>query len=671
VDAGILPVSSGFIFRARPSDGTHRAVNEADAPMYVLRHRAQEPASPTFGRSGALVSRIATLPDPSPRVARGHAAASAADSRARLHEALAIAEALPLIPLGEMLLEHGLLSVEQLDVALQLQRRSPDRHLGEVLVELGVISRSQLAQMLARKLGIAFVELAKFDVDPVALKAVPEDLVRAHHFLPLCYDAGRLVVAVADPLDETLLATVRFRTDCAVIAVLATADDIERAVVAYYGRPAAQFEAQKIAEQLGCEMQESDKPEMLIRETDSTLVRLVNKIIIDAHSSGASDIHIESNPGRGSVLVRFRNDGELCEYLKLPYNFRSALISRVKIMADIDISEHRQAQDGRINFRRFGPLDLELRVVTYPTRDGLEDVVMRLLTMKEPLPLEKLGLRDSVAEGLRELIVKPYGLLLAVGPTGSGKTTTLHSLISAINKPGRKILTAENPVEITQPGLRQVQVNEKSGWNFATIMRAFLRADPDVIMVGEMRDRETAGIAVEASLTGHLVFSTLHTNSAAETVVRLLDMGIDPFSFTDSLLGVLGQRLARKLCTACRTSRVASATEVAALAQEYCHGTELAPSAITAEWLSRFGPDLLIHEASGCETCAQRGYKGRAGLFELFTVTPEIRKTMLLRASASELQAMAIRNGMRTMKQDGIEKALQGIMDMREVRATA
>jgi type II secretory ATPase GspE/PulE/Tfp pilus assembly ATPase PilB-like protein len=296
---------------------------------------------------------------------------------------------------------------------------------------------------------------------------------------------------------------------------------------------------------------------------------------------------------------------------------------------------------------------------------------MRLLTMKEPLPLEKLGLRDSVAEGLRQLIVKPYGLLLAVGPTGSGKTTTLHSLISAINKPGRKILTAENPVEITQPGLRQVQVNEKSGWNFATIMRAFLRADPDVIMVGEMRDRETAGIAVEASLTGHLVLSTLHTNSAAETVVRLLDMGIDPFSFTDSLLGVLGQRLARKLCTACRTSRVASATEVAALAQEYCHGTELAPSAIAAEWLSRFGPDLLIHEAPGCETCGQRGYKGRAGLFELFTVTPEIRKTMLLRASASELQAMAIRNGMRTMKQDGIEKALQGIMDMREVRATA
>ncbi len=400
-------------------------------------------------------------------------------------------------------------------------------------------------------------------------------------------------------------------------------------------------------------------------------MRLVNKMVLDAHSAGASDIHIETNPGKASVVVRFRKDGVMSEYVRLPYNFRSAIVSRLKIMANLDISERRRAQDGRINFANYGPARLELRVVTVPTQNGLEDLVMRLLVMGEPLPISKLGLRDPLQIALKELLSRPHGLILAVGPTGSGKTTTLHSLMSVINVPGMKIWTAENPIEITQSGLRQVQVNAKIGWDFATVMRAFLRADPDVIMVGEMRDQETASIAVEASLTGHLVFSTLHTNSAPETVVRLLDMGIDPFSFSDSLLGVLGQRLARRLCTHCSVSHVAGAEEINELAAEYCHDTKLKPKEIIAAWKESHGAELKLSEAAGCGQCNNSGYMGRVGLHELLVVSPTIREEMLRRANARELRATAIRDGMRTLKQDGIEKVLAGITDLHEVRAAA
>jgi type II secretory ATPase GspE/PulE/Tfp pilus assembly ATPase PilB-like protein len=287
------------------------------------------------------------------------------------------------------------------------------------------------------------------------------------------------------------------------------------------------------------------------------------------------------------------------------------------------------------------------------------------------LPLERLGLGDTVLKNVKALITKPYGLILAAGPTGSGKTTTLHSLISVINEPGAKIWTAENPVEITQAGLRQVQVNAKIGWDFATIMRAFLRADPDVIMVGEMRDEETAGIGVEASLTGHLVLSTLHTNSAAETVVRLLDMGIDPFSFSDSLLGVLAQRLARRLCRKCRVTRAPTPGEIELLAEEYCYDTPLVPADIVEEWKARFAGPELVYEARGCVECRRSGYRGRIGLFELLVVTPAMRQMILHRGAAAELRAEAIRGGMRTLKQDGIEKCLTGDTDILEVRAAA
>lgn len=593
-------------------------------------------------------------------------------SREQLHEALERDHALPMARLGDVLLELNLITEEQLANALDLQRVNRKQSLGEILLALGLLTREQLYRALSQKLGIPVVDLPQFQIDPLVLKMLSDEFVRKYQVMPLCMDNDALVVAMANPLDPEPIERLRFFTQGKVISVLAAPVDIQKVIAAYYPWAPTGKNVEEIAEELRAEAgTEAQMEEVPATENDTTLVRLVNKMILDAHVAGASDIHIETNAGKTRVLIRFRRDGVLSEYLRLPHSFARATISRLKIMANLDISEHRRSQDGRINFRDFGPANVELRVVTVPTQDGREHIVMRLLTMGEPMPITKLGLRDPVLASMRRLLDKPHGLILAVGPTGSGKTTTLHSLISVLNVPGIKIWTAENPIEITQAGLCQVQVNSKIGWDFATVMRAFLRADPDVIMVGEMRDQETASIGVEASLTGHLVFSTLHTNSAAETLVRLLEMGVDPFSFTDSLLCVLAQRLARRLCGNCIRSRAAPHSEIEALAKEYCYETELQPAQVIEEWRLAHGDSLVIHESFGCEQCRKTGYRGRIGLHELLVVTPTIRQMMLRRAPASELRLEAMRGGMRSLKQDGIEKCLAGYTDIHEVHAAA
>ena len=358
---------------------------------------------------------------------------------------------------------------------------------------------------------------------------------------------------------------------------------------------------------------------------DNELVKFVNKVIIDAYNQKVSDIHIEPMPGKFKTGIRFRIDGSLMPYIEVPAHFRQAMVTRLKIMCDLDISERRKPQDGTIKFKKYGPLDIELRVATIPSAGGVEDVVMRILAAGEPIPLEKLGLTPHNNKRVIQTVEKPYGLFYVCGPTGSGKTTTLHSILKHLNKSDTKIWTAEDPVEITQKGLRQVQINKKAGIDFALVMRAFLRADPDIIMVGESRDKETVSMGVEASLTGHLVFSTLHTNSAPESITRLLDMGMDPFNFADALLGILAQRLAKKLCD-CKESYAPEGSELKKFVAEYAE--ELRHSKawkadydgemqkLIDSWVELYGQDgsLRFYRSKGCDKCNNTGYKGRIGL---------------------------------------------------------
>jgi type II secretory ATPase GspE/PulE/Tfp pilus assembly ATPase PilB-like protein len=413
--------------------------------------------------------------------------------------------------------------------------------------------------------------------------------------------------------------------------------------------------------------------------SDNELVKLVNKVIIDAYQQGASDIHIEPGLGKDKVGIRFRRDGSLQKYIEVPASYRNAMVARLKIMCDLDIAERRKPQDGKIKFKKYGPLDIELRVATIPTTGGVEDVVMRILAGGEPIPLDKLGVLPANLTKLKATISKPYGLFFVCGPTGSGKTTTLHSVLGYLNTVDTKIWTAEDPVEITQKGLRQVQVNKKV-MDFATVMKAFLRADPDIIMVGEMRDAETTGIGIEASLTGHLVFATLHTNSAPESIIRLLDMGMDPFNFSDALLGILAQRLAKRLCK-CKESYTPDAEEIRLFMKEYCSELEnttafkkdmkAAYAETEARLLKDYGKDghFVFTRAKGCDTCGGSGYKGRVGLHELMIGTEPQKKLIVERARVVQLVAQALEDGMLTLKMDGLEKSLQGITDLKQVRA--
>jgi len=460
------------------------------------------------------------------------------------------------------------------------------------------------------------------------------------------------------------------------VPVMAPAADIRQALETAYGAE-NRFEAavqsaesdvgiEQLTLRLSTEGGGDEAGEQQNAQIDTTLVKLVNKVILDAVEQKASDIHIEANAAGSNVRVRFRKDGVLVNYLEIPARFRSAVISRLKVMSQLDISERRKPQDGKIPFKRFGPADVELRIATIPTANGLEDVVMRVLAGTAAKPLDEVGFDADALAAIKRLIGRPHGLFLVCGPTGSGKTTTLHSLLGFLNTPELKIWTAEDPIEITQAGLRQVQMNPKVGWTFAAALRSFMRADPDVIMVGEMRDAETAKIGIEASLTGHLVLSTLHTNSAAESVVRLLDFGMDRFNFADALLGVLSQRLVRKLCAECRTKHEPSVSEMEELALEYCEGDASQVDKVVKAW-RQAKPTLF--KPKGCKACDRTGYKGRVAVYELMLADAAVKRLIQERAPVTGIAAAAIQAGMRTLKQDGIDKVLKGHTDMQQIRA--
>ena len=431
----------------------------------------------------------------------------------------------------------------------------------------------------------------------------------------------------------------------------------------------------------GAEVAEGASSDDVDAAADNELVKLVNKVIVDAYNQGASDIHVEPYPGKAKTEIRFRKDGNLAPYIEVPASYRAAIAARIKIMCDLDISEKRKPQDGKIKFKKFGPLDIELRVATIPTAGGVEDIVMRILAAGEPIPLEKMGFSPRNLDQLQNTVAKPYGLFFVCGPTGSGKTTTLHSVLKSLNTPDTKIWTAEDPVEITQKGLRQVQVNRKAGLDFATVMKSFLRADPDIIMVGEMRDKETTSTGIEASLTGHLVFATLHTNSAPESIIRLLDMGMDPFNFSDALLGVLAQRLARRLCS-CKQPYTPEPAELTSFLREYCE--ELMSTArfkadpkgamegVYKEWVRVYGNDkgqLTFYRPTGCDKCGGSGFKGRCALHELLIANDKLKKLIQEHARVADMLAQSLEDGMRTLKQDGMEKCLAGMTQIKEVRS--
>ncbi len=617
--------------------------------------------------------------------------AAAIDEQARM----------PMVRIGEALIALGYITPAQLDDALAQQKAERGVALGELLVRKGYVSRQDLQTALARKMGYPLVDVAQFPVEAEAARRVPYALASRLPALPLMLHGGRLVVALEDPSRGALIDELEFAAECKIVPVLARTGLLAEATTAAYERFGAvdpmaratadsaasiEFESEDAGKLLAtleqqnsndAKVGENDEP--AIEQSDNSLVRLINSMILEAQAQGVSDIHIETQPGREKVRIRFRKDGQMRPYLELPHTYRSALIARIKIMCDLDISERRKPQDGKINFGKYVQgMKLELRVATIPTHSGLEDAVLRLLASAKPLPLDKLNLSPTNLERLKAAVDRPYGMFLCVGPTGSGKTTTLHSALGYINTPDRKIWTAEDPIEITQAGLRQVQVNPKIDWTFAKALRAFLRADPDVVMVGEIRDKETSQMAIEASLTGHLVLSTLHTNSAPETVTRLLDMGMDPFNFADALLAVLAQRLVRRLCPDCRVARAASAEEVDELLHDHRHAmgdAEGVPAddAVLAGWMQRFGSDgrLTLHAAGGCPKCDRSGWRGRAGIHELMTISRPLRQMIQSGARAEELQRQALSEGMRTLRQDGIEKVLAGVTTLDEVRAVS
>lgn len=585
------------------------------------------------------------------------------------------------VRLGDLLINQGLVSNDQMRDALTLMQRGNKHLLGNILVEMGALSRAQLTEVVAQQFSIPMVALDGFVVQPEVLRLVPKEYAVEHQVLPLLVSDKSLVVAVESPVDADYLDELRFSAQKQVVPVIANPDELAARITVEYSKVgmdrtdlSIEEELRQLSQRLTASDTSPGHPDLQrqVSDNDSLVVRLVNKTILDAQARGASDIHIEAYPEEQPTLIRLRVDGDLTEYMRIPFVLRAALLSRIKIMANLDISEHRLPQDGKIDFSRFGHTKLELRVAVLPTTNGLEDIVMRLLASSKPIPLAKLGMDGALVEQLQQMVHRSYGLILVCGPTGSGKTTTLHSLLAEVNHPDTKIWTAEDPIEITHHGLRQIQMHPRIGLTFATAMRAFLRADPDVIMVGEMRDSETAHIAIEASLTGHMVMSTLHTNSAPESVIRMLDMGLDPFNFADALVGVLSQRLARRLCPDCKQPYTPDADELQQIATDYAAGTGLAPESLLAPWRSRFVPagasDWVLYRAQGCNHCDHTGYKGRVGIYELMAASPGIKKLIQTRAPVDQLFEAATAQGMLRLLQYGLLKVLEGVTDQRSVR---
>src|SRR4026207_1466701 len=538
--------------------------------------------------------------------------------------------------------------------------------LEHVLLDKYRVPKAALGKALSKFFDCPYIPYdEKTIVDPQLTRDLSQDYLWKHSWLPLKTHGSFLDVLIDDPHDIVRGHDIqRAFPGMTIRYAVSLKCDIKRFLQSTLGMT----ETGSIEDTLGelvhdARIEEaSDADTGEIDGNDSAIVRLANQIIAEAYRHEASDIHIEPYSDRKETAIRFRIDGTCSTYMRIPATYRRALVSRIKIMSSLDIAERRKPQDGKLRFKLNREKEIAVRVATLPTAGNNEDIVMRLLTAKEPMALESMEFAPSTLTALLEIIEKPHGIILCVGPTGSGKTTTLHAVLHRLNTDARKIWTAEDPIEITQEGLRQVQVLPKIGFTFAAAMRSFLRADPDVIMIGEMRDRATADVAVEASLTGHLVLSTLHTNSAVETVIRLLDLGCDPFNFADAMLGVLATRLCKRICTASKEPYQPSDEEYEELVQGY--GAQDWPT-VGIEYRA----DWSLYRGRGCEACNRTGFKGRVALHELLRGSEEMKRLIQSRARTADMLSLAMREAMSTLVQDGIQKVLCGQTTYRQVRA--
>jgi type II secretory ATPase GspE/PulE/Tfp pilus assembly ATPase PilB-like protein len=567
----------------------------------------------------------------------------------------------------DYLIAQGLLSQDEVNQAIGVARQR-NTDVETVLLEQFKVPRVELGASLSQFYRVPFVE---FDVKvippPDLMKDLKLEFLKRNLWLPIRREEGAILVLIDNPQDlQRVDAIYQLLRGQQIKLAVGLRKDISQFLALAGGEVQSRDNIGNIISDLGNEatVEREETSSGDIDENDSAVIRLANQVIIDAVKARASDIHVEPYGGQRDTMIRLRIDGQCREYQRIPGGYRRALAARLKIMAQLDIAERRKPQDGKIKFRLPDGREIELRVATLPTQGGNEDVVMRVLAGSEPIAIDKLGMTERNLREVRTASEKPYGLILVVGPTGSGKTTTLHSVLAHINRPERKIWTAEDPVEITQYGLRQVQVQPKIGFTFAAAMRSFLRADPDVIMVGEMRDEETAATGIEASLTGHLVFSTLHTNSAVETVVRLLDMGLDPFNFADALLTIVAQRLVRRICVECREEYHPEQDEFDELGHAY--GVDQFHKLGV-----KYDDDFVLYRGKGCGACDSSGYRGRAGIHELLVATDAMKKLIQSKARVVEMVKVAKDEGMTTLVQDGILKALDGLTDLKQVKAVA
>jgi len=544
--------------------------------------------------------------------------------------------------IGTLLVEDGVVSQADLDRALVRQSETGET-LSRILVEEEMVSETVLVRTLARQMGIEFVNLTETEVDPTAAALIPESLARRYSVIPIGFDGDRLVVAMADPANVLVVDDVRAITGMSVISKVAARSDIDDAI-----RRMGSFDESvaDLADMVGEEDEVDDLSKIQSAVEEAPIVKLVSTLISRAVGERASDLHVE--PGERHLRVRFRIDGVLHEVMTTPRSVSGAVVSRLKIMADLDIAERRVPQDGRVSLRVAGrPIDL--RVATLPTIYG-EKVVLRVLDKDDAiLTLPDLGFLPEALNRFQQSYTRPYGAILVTGPTGSGKTTTLYSTLNILNQPDKNVITVEDPVEYRLPGITQVQVNRKAGLQFATVLKAILRSDPDIVLVGEVRDTETAKIAVEAALTGHLVLSTLHTNDASSSIGRLVDMGVESYLVSSALDSIIAQRLARRLCDRCRQ-----------------------PMEATREMMTEMGcsddePPLTLYRAVGCKYCSDTGYRGRLAIVEVLLVSEDIQRMSVERRPSDEIARVAVEQGMRTLRMDGMEKVKLGMTTLEEV----